>query len=70
MFDFSNLREAYQAMKTMAEPDKSRATTMFVMTAIAYTTYYIVAGVTIILLGRRLIQASFAAFKEARRERA
>jgi hypothetical protein len=52
MFDFSNLREAYQAMKTMAEPDKSRATTMFVMTAIAYTTYYIVAGVTIILLGR------------------
>ena len=28
------------------------------------------AGVAVILLGRRLIQASFAAFKEARRERA
>jgi hypothetical protein len=70
MFDFDKLREAYTMMKQMPPEDHGRVTTMFVMTAIAFTTYYIVAGVAIILLGRRLIQASFAAFKEARRERA
>jgi hypothetical protein len=71
MFDLiDSLREAYRSLQTLSEPDKGRATTMFVMTALAYITYYIVAGTVIIVLGRRLIQASFAAFKEARRERA
>jgi hypothetical protein len=70
MFDFDKLRECYQTMKQMPPDQRGPFTTTFVMTAIAFTTYYIVAGVAVILLGRRLIQASFAAFKEARRERA
>ena len=45
-------------------------TTMFVMWTIAHIVYYIMAGTAVILLGRRLIQATFAGFKEARRERA
>ena len=69
MFDFSNLTEAYNTMKQMPASERGPFTTTFVMTAMAYITYYIVAGTVIIVLGRRLIQASFAAFKEARRER-
>lgn len=71
MFDFDKLREAYQMLGAEKDPTKhSQMTTMFVMTAIAFSVYYIAAATCIIVLGRRLIQASFAAFKEARRERA
>ena len=69
MFDFSKLMEAYTFMRD-APPDQSgRITTMFVFTAIAYMVYYIMAGIVVLSLGRRLIQASFAAYKESRRER-
>ena len=70
MFDFSHLQEAYKTMKEMPADQRGPFTTTFVVTAMAYMVYYIVVGTVIIVLGRRLIQASFAAFKEARRERA
>jgi hypothetical protein len=69
MFDFDNLREAYRTMQGVPQDQRGPFTTTFVMTALAYIVYYIAAATVVIVLGRRLIQASFAAFKEARRER-
>ena len=69
-FDFNSLSEAYNAAKSAADPAlRSSYTTMFVMWCIAHCVYYIMAGIAVIVIGRRLIQASFAGFKEARRER-
>lgn len=69
-FDFNSLGDAYRAAKSATTPEmRSSFTTMFVMWSIAHIVYYIMAGAAVIVLGRRLIQASFAGFKEARRER-
>ena len=69
-FDFNSLSEAYRAAKSATSPElRSTYTTMFVVWSIAHIAYYIMAGTTVIVLGRRLIQASFAGFKEARRDR-
>jgi hypothetical protein len=70
MFDFSALTEAWRQLKTMTPEQQAHAKTIYVWTVIGFSVYYIAAATVIIVLGRRLIQASFAAFKEARRERA
>ena len=70
IFNYDSVKDAYQAMKATTDPAlRSNMTTMFVWWTVAHVVYYIAAAVTAIILGRRLIQASFAAFKEARRER-
>jgi hypothetical protein len=70
LFNYDSVRDAYQAVKSTTDPAmRSQFTTMFVWWTVAHIVYYIAAAVTAIILGRRLIQASFAAFKEARRER-
>ncbi|CAN5499210.1 hypothetical protein BH09PLA1_BH09PLA1_35690 [soil metagenome] len=71
IFNYESVKDAYTVMKQTSDPQmRGQFTTMFVMWTIAHIVYYIMAGFAVILLGRRLIQASFAAFKEARRERA
>jgi len=71
IFNYESLKDAYETMKQTTDPAmRSQFTTMFVMWSIAHIVYYIMAGTAVILLGRRLIQATFAGFKEARRERA
>jgi len=70
MFSFDSAREAFKAMQAVPAAERGPFTTVFVMTAIAYVVYYIVAGLVVWALGRRLIQASFAAYRESRRERA
>lgn len=69
MLSFETVKEAYQTMKIMPASERGPFTTVFVVTAIAYMVYYIVAGFVVWSLGRRLLQASFAAYKESRRER-
>ena len=69
-FNYDSVRETYIVMKNATGEDHNRFATIFVMWSIAHMVYYIVAGLVVWSIGRRLIQASFAAFKEARRERA
>lgn len=69
MLDFKSLSEAWRILKTMSPEEQGHAQTMFVWACIAYCVYYVVVGTVAIVLGRRMIQAVFAAFKEARRER-
>ena len=70
MLSFETVRDAYNTMQGMPAAERGPFTTIFVWTVAAYIVYYLVAGTVIIVLGRRLIQASFAAYKESRRERA
>ena len=70
IFNYESVQEAYRTMKATTDPAmRSNMTTMFVWWTIAHIVYYIMAGVAVVVIGRRLVQASFAAFKEARRER-
>jgi hypothetical protein len=67
-FNYDSVKQAYDSMpKNPAE--RGQYVTIFVWWTIAHIVYYLAAATTAIILGRRLIQASFAAFKEARRER-
>ncbi len=71
-FNYESVKTAYEYIQREAGNDpvkRSQFTTMFVWWTIAHIVYYLAAATTAIILGRRLIQASFAAFKEARRER-
>ncbi len=71
IFNYDSVQQAYDTMKKTTDPAmRSQFTTMFVMWSLAHIMYYLMAGIAVIVIGRRLVQASFAAFKEARRERA
>ena len=69
MFNFDSLREVYAAMKAVPDAERGKFMTAFTLTVVTYCVYYLVAGFVVWSLGKRLIQASFAAYKEARRER-
>jgi hypothetical protein len=70
-FNYDSVKDAYAVVQRETDPVmRGRLTTMFVWWTIAHIIYYIAAATAVIIVGRRLIQASFAAFKEARRERA
>ena len=69
MLDFDNLRDLYNQMNAKPPAERGQYLSGFVWTVIAYIVYYLVAGFVVWSLGKRLIQASFAAYKEARRER-
>jgi len=64
---FDNLKETYDVYEKMDPTQRGSFATIMVFKYLALMVYYIVAGLVIWALGRRLIQASFAAFKEARR---
>jgi hypothetical protein len=66
---FDTLKETYDTYKNMPVGERGSFATIMVFKYLACMTYYIVAGVVIWALGRRLIQASFAAYRESRRER-
>jgi hypothetical protein len=70
MLDFNSLKEVYTQMKSVPADQRGPFVTSFVWLVVAYCVYYLVAGFIVYTLGKRLIQASFAAYKEARRERA
>lgn len=64
---FEEFKEIVDTIQKLPEADKQTAQTMAVTWCVAQVVYYIVAGVVIWALGRRLIQACFAAWREARR---
>ncbi|MGH7179910.1 MAG: hypothetical protein ACREJC_21215 [Tepidisphaeraceae bacterium] len=66
---FENVKDAYEQIHKLTPEQRGAFTTAVVMFYVSAMIYYIVAGLVVFALGKRLIQASFAAFKEARRER-
>jgi hypothetical protein len=64
---FDNLKETYDTYQGMDPTTRGSFATIMVFKYIALMVYYVVAGLVVWALGRRLIQAFFAAFKEARR---
>ncbi len=68
-FNYDSVKDTYDILLKQPVEQRQHFTTVFVLWSIAHIVYYIVAGLIIWTLGRRLIQASFAAFREARRER-
>jgi hypothetical protein len=54
-------------LKTAPDDVKATMQTWFVVKCVMAVVYYAIAGVVVWALGRRLIQASFAAWREARR---
>jgi hypothetical protein len=66
---FDTLKETYDTYQRMDPGQRGSFAWIMIFKYLAIMTYYIVAGLVIWALGRRLIQASFAAYKESRRER-
>lgn len=62
------IQQVFDAIELMDEPAQSAATTALVTTCVIYCVYYAVVGLVVWALGRRLIQASFAAWREARHD--
>ncbi|MGN6506254.1 MAG: hypothetical protein ACTHM6_11895 [Tepidisphaeraceae bacterium] len=64
---FEDFRKIIEEIQKLPDPAKSTAQVAFVAWCAAKIVYYAVAGLVVWALGRRLIQASFAAMREARR---
>jgi hypothetical protein len=64
---FDDFRKILDEIQRLTPQEQSAAKTAFVAWCIAQCVYYIVAGVVAWALGRRLIQACLAAWREARR---
>jgi hypothetical protein len=67
---FENTRAFVEYMQALPPEAQSSATTWLVVELIGRVTMYIVTGVVVWALGRRLIQAATYAYKESQRERA
>lgn len=65
---FDELSQFLQKAQALPPDKRTIAMTMFVFWSLAQCVYYIVLGVVIIVLGRRLINATLTAWRETRRE--
>jgi len=63
-----DLSQYLNQVKTLPADKRTAAMTVFVFWSIAQCIYYIVLGVVVIVLGRRLIHAFMTAWREIRRE--
>lgn len=69
MIIVDDIRQVVDLISKEADPIKrSQMTSAFVTVAIASTVYYIMLGTVIIILGRRIINATLKAWKESRRD--
>ena len=64
---FDDFNKIIDAIKLLPEPDKAAAQTAFVSWCVAKVFYYMIAGFVTWALGRRIVQGTFAALREARR---
>ncbi|HEX8323761.1 MAG TPA: hypothetical protein VF595_07585 [Tepidisphaeraceae bacterium] len=64
---FDEFQKIIAEIGKLPPADKAAAQTVFVAWCVARVVYYVVAGVVVWALGRRLIQACFAAWREAHR---
>ena len=62
------IREAVDLVKNLPEEDKSIITTWIVFEGLGQIVYYILLFTVIFLLGRRIIQAMIAGYREAKAE--
>ena len=62
-------RNLFDYYKTLNDQERGLYTTWLIVTLIKDVTYYIVVGLVIWSLGRRLISAIQAGMREAKRER-
>lgn len=68
ILDLQELRDAAAYINGLSEEDKSVITTWIVFEGLAQITYYILLFTVILLLGRRIIQAMIAGYREAKAE--
>lgn len=64
---FDDFQKIIDQIKMMPDPEKTSLQAAFIGWCIAKCIYYIVCAIVVWALGRRLIQSSFAALREARR---
>ena len=67
---FDETRQLFDYYKTLTDQERGLYTTWLVVSLIKDVAYYIVVGLVVWSLGRRLITAFQAGLREARRERA
>jgi hypothetical protein len=63
-------RALFEYYKTLNDQERGLYTTWLVVSLVKDVTYYIVVGLVVWSLGRRLIGAITAAIRESKRERA
>ena len=64
---FDNLKDTYDTYQKMDPNQRGSFATIEVFQYLALMVYYVCSAVVVWALGRRLIQASFAALKESKR---
>ena len=64
------MRLLIEEVKKLGEAERGPFVTWLVVVMVRDVSYYIVSGLVAWALGRRIIQGTFAAIREARRERA
>ena len=66
MFNTDRFREAIDYAATLGEEEKRLAQTFLVSEAVLLGLYYLLVAFVVFFLGRRIIQAVIAAYREAR----
>ncbi len=64
---FDEFNKIIEAIGRLPDAEKATAQTAFVTWCVAKVIYYLVAGVVVWALGRRIVQGVFAALREAKR---
>jgi len=64
---FDDFQKIIDAIHKMSDAERATAQTAFVCWCVARVVYYIVVAFVAWALGRRIVQACFAALREARR---
>ena len=60
-------KQILDQIRTLPDAEKATMQTWLIVTCVMSVTYYFLAAWVVWALGRRIIQASFAALREARR---
>jgi hypothetical protein len=68
LLDVGTIREAADYVNSLSPEDRSVVTTWLVFEGITRLAYYILVFLAVFLLGRRMIQAMIAGYREARAE--
>jgi len=64
------IEEIRQLLETASGWDPAQRQTLLIVTIIRDVAYYVILGIVVWALGRRLIHAGMTAYRESRRERA
>jgi hypothetical protein len=62
------IRQVIKEIQAVPDAQRSVGIAIAIFKSLAAMTYYIMLGIVVIILGRRLIYATLSAWKETRRE--